>query len=169
MVFAPTGSLTGAVFYKDISTTSSLRPRPRRSTPAAIPRPSPATRNRNGEEGTVQGFEGAYTQFYDFLPGLLRGFGVQANLTYIDSEGGANTAVNPNDPQQVGNAGLAGLLLEGMSLWAYNLTGMYELHGISARLAYNWREGYLLTTSAANINRPVWYDDYGQLDGSGVL
>jgi outer membrane receptor protein involved in Fe transport len=37
---------------------------------------------------------------------------------------------------------------------------------VSARLAYNWRERYLLTTSAANINRPVWFDDFGQLDGS---
>ena len=43
---------------------------------------------------------------------------------------------------------------------------MYEKYDVSARLAYNWRERYLLTTSAANINRPVWSDDYGQLDGS---
>jgi outer membrane receptor protein involved in Fe transport len=33
-------------------------------------------------------------------------------------------------------------------------------------LAYNWRERYLLTTTAANINIPAWYDSYGQLDGS---
>jgi outer membrane receptor protein involved in Fe transport len=43
---------------------------------------------------------------------------------------------------------------------------MYEKYGISARLAYNWRSLYLLTTSAANIQRPVWSEDYGQLDGS---
>ena len=30
----------------------------------------------------------------------------------------------------------------------------------------DWRERYLLTTSAANIQRPVWSEDYGQLDGS---
>jgi outer membrane receptor protein involved in Fe transport len=60
----------------------------------------------------------------------------------------------------------AALPLEGMSKWAYNLFAMYEKHGVSARLAYNWRSGYLLTTSAANINEPVWSRSYGQLDGS---
>ena len=35
---------------------------------------------------------------------------------------------------------------------------------MSARLAWNWRERYLLTTSAANINAPVWSENYGQLD-----
>ena len=58
------------------------------------------------------------------------------------------------------------LPLEGMSKWAYNLFLMYQKHGFDARLAYNWRSKYLLTTSAANINRPVWSEDYGQLDGS---
>ena len=43
---------------------------------------------------------------------------------------------------------------------------MYEKYGISARLAYNWRQRYLLTSSAANVNAPVWSRDYGQLDGS---
>jgi outer membrane receptor protein involved in Fe transport len=43
---------------------------------------------------------------------------------------------------------------------------MYEKYGFDARLAYNWRSHYLLTTSAANINQPVWAESYGQLDGS---
>ena len=58
------------------------------------------------------------------------------------------------------------LPLEGMSKWAYNLVLMYSKYGVDARLAYNWRSEYLLTTSAANINRPVWSRYYGQLDGS---
>ena len=53
-----------------------------------------------------------------------------------------------------------------MSTWAYNVALMYQKYGFDARLAYNWRSTYLLTTSAANINRPVWSEDYGQLDGS---
>ena len=53
-----------------------------------------------------------------------------------------------------------------MSKHAFNLAAMYEKHGVSARLAYNWRSEYLLTTSAANINAPVWFEDYGQLDAS---
>jgi outer membrane receptor protein involved in Fe transport len=58
------------------------------------------------------------------------------------------------------------LPLEGLSKTSYNITAMYEKYRVSARLAYNWRERYLLTTSAANINEPVWSEDYGQLDGS---
>jgi len=55
--------------------------------------------------------------------------------------------------------------LEGMSRWSYNANLMYERWRISSRLAWNWRERYLLTTSAANINAPVWSENYGQLDG----
>jgi outer membrane receptor protein involved in Fe transport len=37
---------------------------------------------------------------------------------------------------------------------------------VEVRLAYNWRERYLLTTAAANLNIPAFADDYGQLDAS---
>jgi TonB-dependent receptor len=100
------------------------------------------------------------------LPGLLRGFGVQANFTYVDSSGGRNTAINTLDPDQVNGAKDETLTLEGLSKTSYNVAAMYERARVSARLAYNWRERYLLTTSAANIARPVWSEDYGQLDAS---
>lgn len=121
---------------------------------------------QNGDKGTIKGFELAYQQFYDFLPRPLDGFGFGANLTYIDAKGGRNTTDAPGDPNQVGGSQDPDLPLEGMSKWAYNLTLMYSKYGIDGRLAYNWRSKYLLTTSAANINRPVWSEDYGQLDGS---
>jgi TonB-dependent receptor len=124
------------------------------------------SRQLNGFEGTVKGFEVAYQQFYDFLPGALSGLGLQANYTRIKSSGGHNTAVNIFDPNQVTNQDIGSLPLEGMSPESYNLAVMYEKYGISARLAYNYRSTYLLTTSAANINAPVWSEAYGQLDGS---
>jgi TonB-dependent receptor len=120
----------------------------------------------NGEKGTLRGFEFAYQQFYDFLPGALDGFGLGANLTYIKSKGIPNSVANPNDANQVAGANDPALPLEGLSKWSYNVTLMYAKYGIDARLAYNWRSKFLLTTSAANINRPVWSEDYGQLDGS---
>ena len=120
----------------------------------------------NGDKGTIKGFEIGYQQFYDFLPGALSGLGLQANYTFVDSSGGRNTAINVLDPNQVTGSDDLTLPLEGLSKHSYNVALMYEKFGISARLAYNWREKYLLTTSAANINRPVWFDDYGQLDGS---
>jgi len=120
----------------------------------------------NGDKGSIKGFELAYQQFYDFLPRPLDGLGFGANLTYIDSHGGRNTAAAPTDGNQINGSNDLDLPLEGMSKWAYNLTAMYSKYGVDARLAWNWRSKYLLTTSAANINRPVWSEDYGQLDAS---
>lgn len=124
------------------------------------------TRAVNGEKGKIKGFEFAYTQFFDMLPGVLGGLGFSGNLTYVDSTGGANQPVNTLDPNQITNANDTTLPLEGLSKWSYNLAAIYEKYGVSARVAYNWRSEYLLTTSAANLNAPVWSEDYGQLDAS---
>lgn len=163
--FAPQGSLTGVVFYKRVQDYIYSGTTQMSFSNNGVTQTFDVTQQQNGEEGTVRGFEIAYQQFYDFLPGWLGGFGLQANYTWIDSDGGANTAGNIFDPTQVGNATLA-LPLEGMSPTSYNVAVLYERYGLSARLAWNWREQYLLTTSAANINAPVWSEDYGQLDGS---
>jgi TonB-dependent receptor len=163
--FAPTGSLSLAVFHKAIEDYVVVAPQDQTYTSGGETFTFRVGQQTNASDGTLQGFELAYTQFFDFLPGPLSGFGVQANYTYIDNEGGANTAQNAFDPNQVNGAG--GILpLEGMSPTSYNITGMYEKYGVSARLAYNWRERYLVTTSAANHNVPEWWEDYGQLDGS---
>ena len=163
--FAPTGSLTLAMFHKDITDYIFTGTETQSYTNNGITYDFLLTRYTNGDEGTVDGFEIAYQQFFDFLPGWLSGFGVQGNFTYIDSSGGRNTSQNILDPLQNSASGDP-LPLEGMSRTSYNLAALYEKHGFSARLAYNWREEYLLTTSAANINAPVWASDFGQLDGS---
>ena len=36
----------------------------------------------------------------------------------------------------------------------------------SARLAWNWRDDYLISQSDCCIKLPIWQDAYGQLDGS---
>jgi TonB-dependent receptor len=164
--FAPTGSLSGAVFYKDISDYIFIGHTAETYTVGGQTATFDVTAQTNGNKGKVQGFELAYQQFYDSLPGALSGLGFQANYTYVDSSGGANTALNPFDPNQTGNAANTELPLEGMSMHSYNAALIYEKYGVSARLAYNWRDRYLLTTSAANLNRPVWSESYGQLDGS---
>jgi TonB-dependent receptor len=164
--FAPTGSLTFAAFYKNIKNYIFLGQDQETYTFNGVTQTFEVTRNMNGDHGSIGGFEVAYQQFFDFLPGALSGLGLQANFTFIDSNGGRNTAVNILEPAQVTGAGDNSLPLEGMSRTSYNIAAMYEKYGVSARLAYNWRERYLLTTSAANIQRPVWSEDYGQLDGS---
>lgn len=163
--FAPEGSVTFAIFHKNIEDYIFSGTSEETYTNNGVTYTFDVTRQTNGDEGTVSGFEIAYQQFYDFLPGVLSGLGLQANYTYIDSDGGTNTASNIFDPTQRDGADLD-LPLEGMSPTSYNIALLYEQYDISARLAWNWREQYLLTTSAANVNAPVWSEDYGQLDGS---
>lgn len=164
--FNSTGSVTATVFYKDIYNFIANSPTNLSFTNNGVTRTVQVNQPYNAGHGKVKGFEVAYQQYYDFLPGLLRGFGTQANFTYIDSSGTRNAAVNPYDKTQVVNAENEDLPLEGMSRTSYNVAALYDLGKVSARLAYNWRERYLLTTTAANINIPAWYGDYGQLDGS---
>ncbi|GAE57439.1 TonB-dependent receptor [Xanthomonas arboricola] len=126
-------------------------------------RPWLVTRPYNMDEGTIRGAELGYTQFFDQLPGWLSGFGVNANFTFVDSQGGANTATDPYTNTTVTGVELP---LEGLSRRSYNLAGIYEKGPLSLRLAYNWRSRYLLTTSDASTRLPTWADNYGQLDGS---
>jgi len=164
--FSATGSLTFAGFNKDIKDYIFLGQSEETYTSNGVTQTFDVTRNMNGDHGTIKGFEVGYQQFYDQLPGWWSGWGVFANYTFVDSNGGRNTAINILEPAQVTGAEDDTLPLEGLSENSYNLGLMYEKYGVSARLAYNWRERFLLTTSAANIQRPVWSEDYGQLDGS---
>ena len=163
--FGRANSLTLAGFYKRISNYIFAGVAQQTYTSNGQTLTFDVTRQQNGSHGTIKGFELAYTQFFDMLPGALGGIGFTGNFTYVDSSGGKNTAVNVFDPNQTTNAG-ANLPLEGLSKKSYNLELLYEKYGISARLAYNWRSGYLLTTSAANINYPVWSEAFGQMDAS---
>jgi TonB-dependent receptor len=118
----------------------------------------------NADKASVKGIELAYQQFYDFLPKPFDGFGLLANFTYVDSNV-PNVPLNIFDNSDLTSSKL-NLPVEGVSKYAYNLAAMYEKHGVSARLAWNWRSKYLLTASAANAGGPVWMENYGQLDGS---
>lgn len=164
--YGKSNQLSMALFYKDIKDFIYAGVSPETFINNGQTVTFDVTRNMNGPSGKVKGLELALQQFADFLPGGWAGLGIQANYTFVDSTGGANLAVNSLDPNQVGNADNSELPLEGMSRHSYNIAGMYEMFGISARLAYNWRSKYLLTTSAANLNAPVWFEDFGQLDGS---
>ncbi len=155
--FGPANMLYTTLFYKDVKDYFANQA----GTEVIFGDEYLITRPRNLDEGKIRGLEVGYSQFFDFLPG----FGVQANYTYVDSSGGTNAAVGvPNGSSA--RAGSVDLPLEGLSEHSYNLIGIYETGKISARLAYNWRSEYLLTSSDAIVFLPVWNDDYGQLDGS---
>ncbi|MDO6444173.1 TonB-dependent receptor [Colwellia sp. 1_MG-2023] len=115
--------------------------------------------NRNG--GTVSGFEIAGLHYFDYLPGWLSGFGIQANYTFTDSKDDDASEFDRPNVQSPGSG------LEGFSENSYNIIGFYEIDGFQARAAYNWREGFLAYRSGPRIGSnglPQHVDDYGQLD-----
>ena len=83
--------------------------------------------------------------FY-FLQGALDGFGVIASYSYIDSTTPIKDVAGRTLP------------LPGLSPNNVNFVGYYEKGPISVRLAYNWRDDYLIGLSAAATgiyNSPV--------------
>lgn len=126
----------------------------------------------NGKGAKISGAEVAYTRYLDFLPDPWNGFGIQANATYIKNKGIPNSGLSSvGAPVTDGGAFTGGTILnpgslEGLSKYAYNLVGMYEKNKFSARLAYNWRSKYLVTTVDCCVALPVWQKAAGFLDGS---
>ena len=156
--FARTGSLTVAGFYKNISNYIQTVIVPRTVTfNDGVSALYDVTTYGNASKAKVKGAEVAYQQFFDFLPGALSGLGVQANFTYVDSEAPSPASQGP----------VTQLPLEGLSKYNYNLIGIYEHGLISARVAYNWRNKFLVTTAANGTgNLPIFQKSSGQLDAS---
>lgn len=167
--FAPSGSLTGALFYKKLSDVIVNQQFNYSVADAAgTPHDFTTTGPVNGADGTIGGFEVAYQQYFDFLPGPLKGLGLQANYTHINSSqkfyspvsgtycnaatgAGANSnnfLLNLSGCDTDGRA-FGKLPLVGLSNNAYNLALLYDRGPVSGRLAYGWRSKYLL---GVNVN-----------------
>lgn len=123
--FAPTGSLTATLF--DHKFKNFLQRKAANETYGGIT--YLVDRPYNSQDGHLEGFEVAYQQFYDKLPGWMSGLGLQANLTYM--KGGLTDASGVTND------------FPGMSKWSYNLVGLYEKNDWSARLAYSWRDKFI--------------------------
>jgi iron complex outermembrane receptor protein len=102
------------------------------------------TRARNVGTADITGLELQYQ--YDFG----NGFGMQANYTYTDS------SVTNSAGQEVA--------VDEVSRNSYNLSGYYENDLISARIAYNARDGW--HSNYNNSGTDSEYDDYDQVDAS---
>jgi TonB-dependent receptor len=119
----------------------------------------------NEADGSVAGLEVAGQTYFNNVSGLqgllpewAKGFGIQANYTYIDSK---QTLHHPFDMKYCpsssafNNSSLnlygcdtnglpfSSLPLMYLSRNAYNLTLMYDKGPLSARLAYSWRSRFL--------------------------
>ncbi len=114
-------------------------------------------RKHNRPGGVIQGLElGALYYF----PGVMDGFGVQANYTYSDSEDKDATLVDQPLVPEPGSA------LEGFAKHSYNLIGFYDKEAFQARVAYNWRDSFLATRSGGDMSLPTYTEEYGQVDAS---
>lgn len=100
----------------------------------------------NTGKGRIKGVElqGQAFADFDWLPDWTEGFGVQANLTYIDAEtqqpnGSGDLSYQPitGDPARGQSPGV--------SKWTYNLVGIYERGGLAARLTYNGQSRFRAT------------------------
>jgi TonB-dependent receptor len=96
----------------------------------------------NSQKARLQGFEAQVRTFFDwdFVPGFLRGFGIDANVSYIKAKAiqdviGANFGAGVPAVQR-------NLPIPDVSKWTWNLTGMYESGPLSVRLSYNRRSRY---------------------------
>jgi len=102
----------------------------------------------NTETALVEGWEVAFQHFFGET-----GFGIQANATIVEGDVGYDVGAPVNVSQ---------FAIEGLSDSA-NLIAMYEKEGLSARIAYNWRDEFLADTAfAAGV--PLFVDTYSQID-----
>jgi iron complex outermembrane receptor protein len=134
--FAPTGSLTATVFKHKFENyiIRSLALETIDGKQYRMDRP------RNVNKGQLEGVEFGYRQFFDFLPGWLGGFGMEANYTYLKGhlvDGGKEVP------------------FAGLSKNSYNIVGLYERGPLSARLAYNWRSKFVDTFNYRTLEAPV--------------
>ena len=103
----------------------------------------------NNREGNIDGMEFAWQHFFGDT-----GFGFQANYTMVNGDVELDPAASIDENQ---------FALVGLSDTA-NLTAIYEKYGFSARLAYNWRDTFLLTTNEGGDRSGTYVEDYGQYD-----
>lgn len=168
--FSDSGSLTAALFYKKFKNYLTYGNYVREFTNNGVTRTVSVSGPVTGAGAELQGFEVAYQGFLDRLPSPWDGFGFQLNFTYVDNKGITNTNLTSvsgaGGAQQDPLITFTNLPLEGYSKTAYNIVAMYEKGKFSARLAYNWRDKYLVSQADCCIKLPIWQDDYGQLDGS---
>jgi TonB-dependent receptor len=166
--FDEVGSLTFDVFYKSVKGFFYQAISEREITSNGI---TQEVSNRGPENfdgtGKVKGFEIAYQQTYDFLPGFLSGLGLSANYTYIDSSGLPNTFLNGGSLPNNSTVPPGNLPLEQLSKHNINVAAFYEKGPLSIRAAYNWRSSFLLT--ASDVIFPytsIFNEATGQLDAS---
>ena len=109
----------------------------------------------NVENAEIDGWELAWQHMF-----ADTGFGLILNYTTVDGDVGYDN-FNINDGSTPSQFALLGLSDSA------NLVAFYDKHGIQARLAYNWRDDFLSSTTAAGTDgrtNPAYTEAYSQWD-----
>ncbi|MGB3722407.1 MAG: TonB-dependent receptor [Pacificimonas sp.] len=124
----------------------------------------------NGGRGEIKGFEVAYADVFEFLPGPLGNLGMEANYTFVDQSRIPNGGLRPVGAIGVNVVDRSGQFnvgrLEGLSKHTVNVVGFYQDDLVEARVAYNWRSSYLLATTDVITTLPIVHESTGQLDAT---
>ena len=107
------------------------------------------TQPSNQGDAEIQGVEVGYQHAFD------NGFGYLVNATMIDSSAEFTSGTNQGES----------IPFLGVSDYSYNLTGYYERGPFQARLAYSFRDDWLLIAGDV-LGNDLYVEGYGQLDGS---
>ncbi|PCD03658.1 TonB-dependent receptor [Sphingomonas spermidinifaciens] len=108
------------------------------------------------EQANIKGFEIGGRTFFDKLPGLLSGFGVNGSFNFVDSSNPA-----PQATDVLGND-FEDLPFFNLSKYSYNAELLYSRKSVNFRIAYNWRSKQLLSTNANPLSyatsggNPYW-------------
>ena len=172
--FSKVGQLSLSLFHKELKDVWTNGFYTADITNAGVTVPVAVAAPINSEEkGKMKGFELAYQQFFDMLPGFWSGFGVQANYTYIDSSGVPQAILDSNGTggtaSNIARVDTGFLPLVNMSKDNVNFQLMYAKGPLDARIAYSWRSQYLLTVrDVITPFSPIFNEDSGQLDASFI-
>jgi iron complex outermembrane recepter protein len=165
--FSSAAYVSAAVFYKDIKgfvvgvdqcqTVATAPPYTGAATNSCPTGQYRITQSVNAEKGSAKGVELAAQTFfdYDFVPELLKNFGVQASYTHVKTKLPvilAGQRVVVRQPFQSDDN--------------YSVAALYENDFVSARLVYTYRSDFVLFGSSANPIDGRYIKGYGIVDAS---
>ena len=104
----------------------------------------------NAGSSTLKGLELiAQTQFDNFLPDYLAGFGMAASATFLDGETKVNGETLPlvNQAEQT-----------------YSLTAFYQNHGVDASVSYAYNGSFLTDVDLSNSDNDLDQGEFGRWD-----
>ena len=103
----------------------------------------------NNRRGNIHGIEIQGQHFFGDS-----GFGISGSFTKVVGDVKVDVGADPS-----ANV----FALTGLSD-SFNITGIYDMAGLSARVAYNWRDKFLAATNRGASRNPVFFAPFGTLD-----